>query len=109
MTDPLSVAAHPCTCGHELGVHPPRMVSACARLGCHCPNFVQDYTLTLASEDELMSTNEIATLFGVKPGTVHAWRTRRIFPPPDFVLSGTPIWRRERVEYFGRATDRVMF
>lgn len=53
-----------------------------------------------------VGVNEIAELLCVKPKTVHQWRTRGIFPPPDGTVSGTPWWEREVVEEWAVETGR---
>lgn len=40
----------------------------------------------------LVGIKEIAALAGVKPATVYNWRDGRL-PDPEWVVSGTPVWR----------------
>jgi hypothetical protein len=56
--------------------------------------------------DEPMSTNEIARMFNVEPGTVHSWRNRGRFPEPDFVLSATPVWWKSTVTLWAKASGK---
>ena len=47
---------------------------------------------------DLVGRREIADRAGTTPGLVDAWRRRHAdFPQPEWVVSGTPIWRWETV------------
>ena len=41
---------------------------------------------------ELVGIAEIATLLAVPTSTVNTWRSRKILPEEDYLLSGTPVW-----------------
>jgi hypothetical protein len=43
----------------------------------------------------LVSTAEVAHLFGVKVTTVKEWKNRNIRPEPDVTISRQPVWRLE--------------
>lgn len=47
---------------------------------------------------EIMGVAEISAHAGVRPDTVHKWRTRGILPPPDWKLAMGDVWRRETIE-----------
>ena len=50
-------------------------------------------------EGDLVGVAEIAERAGVKPDTVHAWRSRHpSFPSPAVVLAAGPVWRWSDVD-----------
>lgn len=53
-----------------------------------------------------VGVNEAAELLGARVGTVRMWRARGIFPPPRWVLSGTPVWEAATIEAWARETGR---
>lgn len=54
-----------------------------------------------------LGTSEIAQLLEVSRRTVETWRHRGIFPEPDLTVSGSPLWWKESVEEWARATGRL--
>lgn len=50
---------------------------------------------------------EIAQLLEVKRATVDRWRARAIFPDPAMVVAGTPLWWRDDVLEWAKATGRA--
>lgn len=62
----------------------------------------------IAEVVELVSTQEIADLLGVRRSTVHMWRQRDLdFPEPDWHLSIGPVWMWHRVEDWAIRTGRL--
>ena len=59
---------------------------------------------------DLVGRREIATRVGTTPGMVDTWRRRHAdFPAPEWIVTGTPIWRWEEIaEWLARprATGR---
>lgn len=47
---------------------------------------------------ELLGIQELAELFGKPTNTVRQWRQRGQLPPPDYMVSGTPIWERSTID-----------
>lgn len=56
---------------------------------------------------ELVGPAEIATRLGVKPATVHQWRTRGAIVEPFAVVTSTPVWRWSDVEAWARSSGRL--
>lgn len=56
--------------------------------------------------DSLVSYEEIATLLNVKKATVWRWRSTGVLPEPDGVISGQPLWQRERIIAWALETNR---
>lgn len=53
--------------------------------------------------EQLYSQKDIATEFGVKPGTVHVWRWRHPgFPDPTGYLADRPYWDEAGMEAIRR-------
>ena len=51
--------------------------------------------------DDLLTTQEVADLLGVKPGTVRSWRKPGRGPGPEHVMVGIRVrYRRDAVESF---------
>jgi len=50
---------------------------------------------------------EIAERLGVRPQTVHAWRHRKLMPPPRWAVSGQPAWDWAEIETWARETGRL--
>lgn len=42
---------------------------------------------------DLVGYSEIAERLGVSRRTVETWRQREILPEPEWIVSGSPIWR----------------
>jgi ParB/RepB/Spo0J family partition protein len=57
--------------------------------------------------EEMVGMTEIAQLLEVKPATVAQWRQRGIFPDPDRILSGAPLWWESTVLEFAERTGRI--
>lgn len=55
---------------------------------------------------DLVGLVEIADLLEVERQTPRAWRLRGVLPDPDYVISGTPVWRRATIERWARDTGR---
>jgi hypothetical protein len=54
--------------------------------------------------EELWDGGAVARFLGVAPVTVRAYLHRRRqtgFPEPDYVISGAPAWRPERIRSLG--------
>lgn len=49
---------------------------------------------------------EIAERLGVKRQTARMWRTRKLLPPPDYVVSGLPGWEWGTILAWAEATGR---
>lgn len=47
---------------------------------------------------DLLTTSEIAAMFGVKTHTVTTWKERDRLPPPFAVKPSGPIWLRSQIE-----------
>lgn len=62
----------------------------------------------LLEEFLLVGIKETAELCGVQPGTAYQWRSQGQLPAPDWTVSGSPIWRRERIEAWARETGRLV-
>ena len=39
------------------------------------------------------TVTEIARLYGVKKGTITAYKARGLMPPPDIQVGRTPVWK----------------
>lgn len=50
---------------------------------------------------------EIAELLDVQRATVDQWRRRNILPPPDWTISGRPIWHWSTVTAWASCTGRL--
>jgi hypothetical protein len=50
---------------------------------------------------------EIDERLGVVHGTSRKWRSRNLFPEPDFTVSTYPAWKWETVEAWARETGRL--
>ena len=50
---------------------------------------------------------EIAARLGVRAQTVHAWRHRKLMPPPRWTVSGQPAWDWATIEIWARRTGRL--
>jgi len=46
---------------------------------------------------EQWSVAEVAAYAGIKPGTVHAYRSRGEMPQPDGYVARSPWWRPETI------------
>ncbi len=57
-------------------------------------------------ELDLLGLVEIAELLDVERETPRKWRKRNVLPEPDYMISGTPVWRREVIERWARETGR---
>lgn len=58
--------------------------------------------------EDLVGVSEIGAMLTVDPRTVTQWRQRDIgFPEPDLTLSGSPIWRADRVRRWALRTGRL--
>lgn len=64
--------------------------------------------------NDVVGTDEIAALLGVKRGTVDQWRWRSAhgklrpsFPSPTWELATGPVWRWAVVERWARGTGRL--
>lgn len=67
-------------------------------------NYFEQHAL---EQPDLVSTNEIAERFGVRPATVHMWRQRDIdFPEPEWQLKIGPVWHWETIQRWGIQTRR---
>ena len=51
---------------------------------------------------DLLTTDDVARLAGVKPSSIRRYRTRDSIPEPDRYVGRTPVWRRETVEQWLR-------
>lgn len=79
-----------------------------------------------ATLEDLVGIAEIADLLAVTRATVNAWRARALagaqpttyltaggpatfepLPPPDAIISGTPIWLRANIQAWARRTGRT--
>lgn len=58
--------------------------------------------------DPLLGLREIATLLGVKYGTVRQWKWRAGtgLPEPDATVGGSPAWHRSRIVTWAENTGR---
>lgn len=65
-------------------------------------------TLSRPRDDgiELVDVTEIARRLNVKPGTVHKWRLRGIFPDPFQELTIGPIWFWRTVRSWAESSGR---
>lgn len=57
--------------------------------------------------DDLVGRQEIAARLNVLEGTVDQWRQRGIFPNPDAIISGRPVWYWAAVEKWGLESGRI--
>lgn len=57
--------------------------------------------------NDLVGPQEIAEGLRVSRATVHAWRYRGLLPPPEWVISGVPIWRWSVIETWADDTGRL--
>lgn len=51
----------------------------------------------MVEKPELVGVKELAMLLGVDRATLATWKHQKRLPEPDYVLSGNPIWFKERV------------
>lgn len=62
--------------------------------------------------EEPVGPIEVAAMLDVKRSTVHQWQQRRVMPPADLRVSGTPAWWRttilEWAELTGRTPNRLL-
>lgn len=57
---------------------------------------------------ELVGIKEIAQICGVTSQVVSNWRERRFdFPPPDCVLACGPIWEKQPMIFYLKASDLI--
>lgn len=56
---------------------------------------------------DLLSPQEVAEALGVKVQTVHAWKFRKLMPPPNMIISGCPMWRRQAIAVWAAQTRRL--
>lgn len=56
----------------------------------------------------LVGIIEIAQMLSVRRGTIDAWRNRGQLPEPEWVVSGTPIWRAETIGAWAASTGRSL-
>jgi len=56
---------------------------------------------------DLVGIVEIAARLAVDRGTVDKWRWRGVLPDPDWVVSGTPVWRWSTVRMWATMTGRL--
>ena len=60
------------------------------------------------STPDLVGRREIADRAGTTPALVDAWRRRHLdFPAPEWVVSGTPLWRWSDVEAWLKVPRRT--
>lgn len=50
---------------------------------------------------------EISALLGVQPATVDQWCRRRVIPPPDGRVGGSPYWWTVNVVRWAQETGRM--
>lgn len=50
---------------------------------------------------------EISALLSVKPRTVQVWGRRRVIPPPDGRVGGSPYWWERTIVVWARETGRM--
>lgn len=55
----------------------------------------------------LVGLREIAELLHVQPDTPNVWRARGVLPEPEWVVSGTPVWRLETIVGWARESGRL--
>ena len=60
----------------------------------------------MAGKPELVGIQEIAAMLGVAAMTPVEWRRRGKLPEPEWVISARPIWLRETIVEWARATGR---
>lgn len=59
---------------------------------------VQRYDVSMDdSMDPLLTVMEIATLYGVRPDTIRAYKHRHQMPQPDRVFGRTPLWHTSTI------------
>lgn len=46
---------------------------------------------------DLVGSREIAQRLGVSIRTVQTWRMRKVMPQPEWIVSGFPVWRWEKI------------
>ena len=46
----------------------------------------------------VLGLSELASVLGVKPGTVRQWHHRGQLPEPDAVLACGPVWRQSTID-----------
>jgi len=52
---------------------------------------------------DFLTTNQVAELLGIKPGSVRTARQRGRFPLPDMVQLGHPLWSRGTIERWAKS------
>lgn len=54
--------------------------------------------MTTKTQDEQLTTKQVAALTGLAVSSVREFRRRGTFPEPDGYLEATPWWRRRTIE-----------
>lgn len=57
--------------------------------------------------ENIVGLTEIAERLDVNQNTPDVWRSRGVLPPPEAIVSGTPLWDWTTIEEWARATGRL--
>jgi hypothetical protein len=55
----------------------------------------------------LLGIREAAEMIGVTYETLGVWKARGKFVEPDWILSGSPVWKPATIRKWGRETGRL--
>lgn len=53
--------------------------------------------------DGYLTNEQVADRLGIKRGSIHQYRQRPGFPPPDEKIGRTPVWKTETIEAWEKA------
>lgn len=56
------------------------------------------YAPEMPSPNDLLTTDQVAELAGVKPMSIHQYRQRGAIPEPDQYVGRTPVWKRRTID-----------
>lgn len=56
--------------------------------------------------DNLLTTQQVAELVGVKPSTISAYHARKQMPEPDRVFGRTPLWSQTTIQLWRTTRTR---
>jgi predicted DNA-binding transcriptional regulator AlpA len=58
--------------------------------------------------EELLDTQRVAVMLGIKAETVRGYKKRGILPEPDDYFGRSPAWRRSTIEEWDTARKTVL-
>ena len=60
-----------------------------------------------ATDEQLLTTNDVAELLRVEQRTVYVWQQRNRMPAPDETVANRKLWKRSTIVEWARSTGRL--